>query len=100
MLASRSPDLPISLQKNLEPRKWLERMRHDQGSGRPYLLLGCPAGQPDALTFSQIFQLPARQAWVLARLSRGPKRSIRGYVSIGPERKRSQNPGSAGAFNS
>jgi hypothetical protein len=47
-------------------------------------------------------QLPARQAWLLARLSRGP--SDRGrlpgtvleYVSTGPQRKRRQKPGSAG----
>jgi hypothetical protein len=31
-----------------------------------------------------------------ARLSRGPKRSVLEYESIGPERKRSQNPKSAG----
>jgi len=29
--------------------------------------------QAIALTFSHIFQLPARQAWLLARLSRGPE---------------------------
>ena len=48
------------------------------------------------LPIGLICQLPAREAWVLARLSRGPERSVRGYVSTGPQRKRSQNPGSAG----
>ena len=52
------------------------------------------------LTIGLIFQLPARQAWVLARLSRGPERIVLEYVSTGPERKRSQNPGSAGVVTS
>src|SRR5207244_9490133 len=41
-------------------------------------------------------QPPALQAWVFARLSRGPERSVLEYVSTGPQRKRSQNPKSAG----
>src|SRR5438034_10830994 len=39
---------------------------------------------------------PPAKFGVLARLSRGPKRSVLEYVSIGPQRKRSQNPKSAG----
>ena len=40
------------------------------------------------LTIGLISQLPARQARLLARLSRGPELRSRGYVSTGPERKR------------
>jgi hypothetical protein len=51
-------------------------------------------------TIGLIFQLPARSAWVLARLSRGPELRSRWYVSTGPERKGSQNPGSVGVVTS
>src|SRR5690606_20157112 len=40
----------------------------------------------------------ARQARVLARLSRAPERNVRGYLSTGAQRKRSQNPRSAGVL--
>ncbi len=50
--------------------------------------------------FALIYQPPARQAWLLARLSRGLERSVGGYVSTGPQRKRSQKPGSAGVVTS
>jgi hypothetical protein len=52
------------------------------------------------VTIGLVFQLPARSAWLLARLSRGPERSVLEYVSTGPERKRSQKPGSAGVVTS
>ncbi len=52
------------------------------------------------LTIGLVSQLPARQAWFLARISRGPERSVLAYVSTGPERKRSQKPGSAGVLSS
>jgi hypothetical protein len=38
---------------------------------------------------------PSAKFGVLARLSRAPKRSVGGYVSIGAQRKRSENPKSA-----
>ena len=38
----------------------------------------------------------ARQARFLAKFSRGLERSVLEYVSTGPQRKRSQGPGSAG----
>jgi hypothetical protein len=43
---------------------------------------------------------PARQVWVLARLSRAPERSVQKYVSTGAQRKRSQDPKSAGVLTS
>jgi len=43
-------------------------------------------------------RLPTRQAWLLARLSRAPERSVLLYVSTGAERKRSQKPRSAGVL--
>ena len=66
--------------------------------GRSWAAQDVANSQRLTLTFSQIFQLPARQAWLLARLSRGPERSVRRYVSTGPQRKRSQKPGSAGVL--
>ena len=41
---------------------------------------------------------PPAKFGLLARLSRGPKRSVGCYVSIGPQRKRSPNPKSAGVL--
>src|SRR5260221_4633593 len=43
-------------------------------------------------------QSPAWQAWLLARLSRAPERSVLEYVSTGAQRKRSQKPRSPGVL--
>ena len=74
----------------------------ERRAARTPKILGSRTSPPPRLplTIGLISQLPARQAWLLARLWRGPKRSVRGYVSIGPEPKRSQKPGSAGVLNS
>jgi hypothetical protein len=66
-----------------DPNKWLSGRRQ-----RAFPAL--PANR------QTLKEHPPAKFGLLARLSRGPKRSVLEYVSIGPQRKRSQNPKSAG----